>query len=498
MEQLMAEYALEPNFPKEVLLEADTQAERDPFQRGERRDLGELYIACIDPADARDHDDALSLESLPKGGHRLGVHIADVAQYVREGGLLDAEARHRGNSTYFQFDTLPMLPPRLSGDLCSLLQDEERPALSAFMDIDARGEIVKIEIFESRLKVSAQLSYEEADALLEKVGEEADRMRGLLNLATVLRNRRAEEGAIQFELPERIPILEDGEVMAFGHSTHLRSHVIVEECMLAANREVARFLISRQVETLHRIHEPPDPEEIIDLQTYLAKRGIKWQPASPVCSDDYRRLAKSVSDHPDREPLLFRMLRSMKRAAYSPIRLGHFGLAWKDYLHFTSPIRRYPDLLVHRQIKAVLRGKKPGANRNLEALGAQLSEIESRSMMAERESLRLEMVLWARRHVGEVFDAEVRGVFKGGLLVRLEPSGVESFLPASLLGNEWFEFEDDRGCLRGERSGKVYSAGNSLRLRITQANIFSRRINFLLEEDARRGEDGKESSGKES
>ncbi len=494
MEQLLGEYGLAGSFPEEVLREADTQAERDPFLRGDRRDLSGLYVVCIDPADARDHDDALSLEVLEGGGHRLGVHIADVAQYVQAGGVLDREARRRGNSTYFHLDTVPMLPPRLSGDLCSLLEDRPRPALSVFMDMDARGEIVSTEIVESRVQVSVGLSYEEADDLLEGEGKTADALRGLLSTAVILRTRRAEEGAIQFELPERVPMEVDGLVEGFGPARILRSHSIVEECMLAANREVARYLRKRRISTLHRVHEKPDKDDVLKLETLLEKRSISWDRHRAVKSEDYRRLARKISELPDREALLFKMLRSMKRAAYAPSPLGHFGLAWQDYLHFTSPIRRYADLLVHRQIKALLRNKKGREPRDLEALGAELTELESRSMEAEREGLRLEMVLWARQVLGETFEAEVQTVLSGGLIVRLEASGVESFLPAALLGDEWFDFEEEAERMRGERTGKIYETGSRLLLRIVDANLFTRRIHFLLEEDLDRGETRADSS----
>jgi len=497
MEHLLAEYGLEAAFPEAVLHEADTQAERDPFMRGERRDLSELNTVCIDPADARDHDDALSLDSLEGGGHRLGVHIADVAQYVQEGSPLDVEARRRGNSTYFYLDTIPMLPHRLSGDLCSLLEKKARPAMSVFMDFNARGEIQSTEIVESRVQVSASLSYERADELLEESGEIADDLRGLLSLSVLLRARRSEEGAIHFILPERVPQEVDGQVESFGPAKILRSHAIVEECMLAANRQVARFLREQKVKTLHRVHERPDEEDVQQLQAFLEKRGITWKRQGRIRSEDYRRLAASVSEHEDRVRLLFKMLRSMKRAAYGPKPLGHFGLAWEDYLHFTSPIRRYPELLVHRQIKAILRKKKGREPRDLETLGAELTEVESNSMAAEREGLRLEMSLWARRHLGESFDVEVQAVLAGGLIIKLPTVGVESFLPASLLGDEWFNYEEEHERLRGERTGKVYTPGDRMKVLLVDANLFTRRIHFLLEEDSDRGETIQESSSKE-
>ncbi|MBC8367266.1 VacB/RNase II family 3'-5' exoribonuclease [bacterium] len=497
MEHLLGEYGLDAAFPESVLMEADTQAERDPFMRGERRDLSDLRIICIDPADARDHDDALSLEALKDGGHRLGVHIADVAQYVHEGSPLDVEARRRGNSTYFYLDTIPMLPQRLSGDLCSLLENKARPAMTVFMNFDARGEIISTEIVESRVQVSASLSYERADELLEEPGEFADTLRGLLSLSVLLRARRSEEGAIHFILPERVPQEVDGQVESFGPNKFLRSHAIVEECMLAANREVARFLRERKVKTLHRVHERPNEEDVQQLQAFLEKRGITWKRRGPIRSEDYRRLAAKVSEHEDRERLLFKMLRSMKRAAYGPKPLGHFGLSWEDYLHFTSPIRRYPDLLVHRQIKAILRNKRGQEPRDLESLGVELTEVESNSMAAERDGLRLEMTLWARRHMGEIFDMEVQAVLAGGLIIRLPDSGVESFLPASLLGDEWFNYEEEHERLRGERTGKVYASGDRMKVLLVDANLFTRRIHFLLEEHSDRGETVQESPPKE-
>jgi len=508
MAALLAEYGLERAFPPAAEAEAQRRAVADPGQAAGRRRLAGLTVLCIDPADARDHDDAISLEPREGGGWRLGVHIADVAEFVPVDGALDREARRRGNSTYFYLDTIPMLPPLLSGEQCSLLPGRDRAALSLFLELDAQGEPLALEAVESCLRVSHGLSYEEAEAALAGAspGEPAASLRAMQALAGRLAAARAAGGALQFELPEIRPLDRGEGVEAFRPVPVLRSHHIVEEFMLAANHAVGRLLRERGRPALYRVHPPPMAEDLAELLLALQHRRVNWRPGHPPRSADYQRLAALIAERPDREQLLMKMLRSLAKAAYSLHDQGHFGLAWWDYLHFTSPIRRYPDLTVHRELKALLveapggeralrhpfgaapprkrtTGLAPARRRALEAMASELSDCELNSLKAEREGLRLEMVLWARQRLGETFAAELLAVTPTGIVLRLPAAGVEGFLPAALLGREYYAYDADRETLRGEHTGRVFAAGQALRVRLVEANLFSRRLQFLLEDE---------------
>lgn len=508
MAALLAEYGLERAFPPAAAAEAERRAAQEPAGAEGRRALAGLTVLCIDPADARDHDDAISLEPRAGGGWRLGVHIADVAEFVPLDGALDREARRRGNSTYFYLDTIPMLPHALSGEQCSLLPGQDRAALSLFLELDATGELLALEAVESCLRVSHGLSYEEAEAALAAgaPGEPAASLRAMLALAERLGAARAAGGALQFELPEIRPLDRGEGVEAFRPVPVLRSHHIVEEFMLAANHAIGRLLRERGRPAIYRVHPPPAAEDLAELLLALQHRKVNWRPAHQPQSADYQRLAALLAERPDREQLLMKMLRSLAKAAYSLHDQGHFGLAWWDYLHFTSPIRRYADLTVHRELKALLAaapggeralrhafgatpprkraaGLAPVRRRALEALARELSDCEVNSLKAERESLRLEMVLWARQRLGESFAAELLAVVPTGIVLRLPAAGVEGFLPAGLLGREYYAYDEERETLRGERTGRVFAAGQALSVRLVEANLFSRRLQFLLEDE---------------
>lgn len=506
MKELYAEFGLEAVFPPAVEREARASADAAPAEEPGREAQGGLRVLCIDPADARDHDDAISLEPLPGGGWRLGVHIADVSAFVAEGGALDREARRRGNSTYFYLDTVPMLPPLLSGQACSLSEGEDRAAMSVFMDLDADTAVRRVRVVRSRLRVTHAMSYEDAEAALLAPGnaEPAATLRAMDALASRLAAARAEGGALQFELPEIRPRDRGEGVEAFAPVPVLRSHHIVEEFMLAANHAVGRLLRERGRPALYRVHPPPSPDDVSALVTTLQHRRVAWRPGRVVRSADFQRLAQLLADRPDRQVLLMKLLRAMAKAVYAERDDGHFGLAWRDYLHFTSPIRRYADLEVHRTLKALMdetRGhalehdfapetRRPSAviprgarGRSMAELAGWLSDCELNSLRAERESLRLEMVLWARQRLGESFEAELAAVFPTGLLLRLPESGVEGFLPAQFLGREYFVYDEEREELRGEHSGLRFREGDRLPVRLVDANLYTRRLQFLLERD---------------
>ncbi len=515
LSELISEYDLRTRFPEAVLAECESVAKRQPAADDERVDLAGLEILCIDPVDARDHDDAISLENLPDGIRRLGVHIADVAEFVDAGSALDREARRRGNSTYFYLDTLPMLPPLLSGQICSLQEGEPRAALSLFIDFDSKGRPGAIELCETRLLVSRSLSYEEAETYLSTHDAEGvtTALGAMRELSRQLAGHRNAGGALQFDLPETRPVDKGDGVESFAPVPKLDSHGIVEEFMLAANQAVGRLSRRRGLPHLNRVHDAPDPEDVEELDAYLSHRKVGWRPGRPVSNGDYQRLTRSLDKHPQRERLLYRMLRSFQKAVYEAEDGGHFGLAWRDYLHFTSPIRRYADLQLHRSLKDLLaiesrragmQGRRtlrlePGGEsgparhrpmpRALVQLARHLSDREINSLRAERDAMRLEMVLWARQHLGESFEARVLSVFPTGLLLRLPASGVDGFMPAQFLGEEWFHHDEERDVLRGERTGKVFAEDDRLQVRLAGASLFTRRIQFFLEDIANEDDD---------
>ena len=530
MQNLLAEFGLSPDFTQAQLAESRRVAALDPLSGPGRVDYTEIPLLTIDPEDARDHDDAIWLELLPGGIRRLGVHIADVAAFVVEGEPLDREAFARGCSTYFFRDTIPMLPPLLSGEICSLREGENRAAVSVTMDFDAAGALRETRYAESIVRIHEGLSYEKAEELLDDESSALGaKLREMQTLADTLRLGRAEQGALQFELPETVPADGGEGVEGFVSAPLLRSNRIVEEFMLAANRAVGFLLREKGVPHLYRVHEPPAQEGVEELSEHLSGRSVHWSPAARPDSRAFQSLAASLSRRPDSDRLLMRMLRAMSKAEYAVKDAGHFGLAWTDYVHFTSPIRRYADLHTHRLVKELIAGElgglrggprlllrkggapdpavrarkdrsdygylfdeRGGKRRGLGELAAAINERELVSLKAERESLKLEMTLWARRHMGEEFAAKIVEVMPTGLLIRLTDVGLESYLPAGLLGREYFVYDEMRAELRGERSGRSFGLDRELQVRIAGANLFTRRIQFLLEEDSNSYDTGRQ------
>ncbi|MCP4548350.1 MAG: RNB domain-containing ribonuclease [bacterium] len=526
VEGICEEFELPSPFTRAVLREAGRVAEMDVTGKAGRLDLSHLTTITIDPADARDHDDAVSLELLPDGTRRLGVHIADVAEYVREGTALDREAFLRGNSTYFYLDTIPMLPEILSGAMCSLNDRDLRPAVSVLIDYDRQGRVLKTTFAETLVVVDRGLSYVEAERVLSGGDDDLAGLLGeMAKLANELIRRRRDDGSLHFELPEIVPIDHGDGVEAFRPSPILESHRLVEEFMLAANHEVGRLLRDQGVPHLVRVHEPPDPDDVEELVLQMMRQKVNWRPSGQISSHDYQQLAVQIMKREGSGRLLFKLLRSMKKACYSVPDHGHFGLGWFNYLHFTSPIRRYADLMVHRLLKDLIsaravddggirslthspggteRIRKPAKDRRdyselfrhggrhrrrgLRDVASAINEREILSLKAEREALKLEMVLWARNHMGESCAAVVLEVLPTGLVLQLPESGVEGYIPAQYLGDEYFAWREEREELRGERTGKVFAAQMKLVVRIVNANLFSRRTQFLLEEDGQANE----------
>ena len=463
----------------------DAVTERD--RRG-RQDIRELPLVTIDGETARDFDDAVYCETAEAGGFRLVVAIADVSHYVRHGDALDREARERGNSVYFPRRVIPMLPERLSNGLCSINPGVERLCVVCDMAIGASGGIESYRFAPAVMRSHARLTYTEvADILAKPRGEAARRHRGLVphlrelyELYKVLARARERRGAIDFETVETELIFDDqGKIERILAVARNDAHRVIEECMLAANVCASDFLREHDHPMLYRVHEGPTPEKLAALHEFLKGFGLHLTGGATPRAIDYARLLKRVKDRPDVQLLQTVMLRSLRQAVYSPENVGHFGLAYESYTHFTSPIRRYPDLLVHRAIKAVLAHRRhdPG---NWRELGEICSKTERRADEATRDVVSWLKCYYMRDKVGEIFDGSVSGVAAFGAFVALDGVYVEGLIHVSELGNDYFHFDAAKHQLLGERTSRRFRLGDRVRVKIARVDLDSSRIDFVL------------------
>jgi ribonuclease R len=453
-----------------------------------RTDLRELPLVTIDGENARDFDDAVYCEEGKAGGFRLVVAIADVSHYVKHGDALDREARERGNSVYFPRRVIPMLPERLSNDLCSIKPEVERLCVVCDMEIDAAGEIRSYRFAPAMMRSHARLTYTKvARVLAEPRGEEARRLgtlsphlQNLYRLYRVLARARVRRGAIDFETIESELLFDDqGKIERIVAVARNDAHRVIEECMLAANVCASDFLRRHDHPMLYRIHEGPTPEKLAALHEFLKGFGLSLSGGKDPHAKDYAKLLTRIKERPDAQLLQTVMLRSLRQAVYSPDNVGHFGLAYESYTHFTSPIRRYPDLLVHRAIKAVLAGKRyePG---NWHELGELCSMTERRADDATRDVVAWLKCYFMQDKVGRTFAGTVSGVAAFGAFVALDDIYVEGLVHVSDLGNDYFHFDAAKHVLLGERTGKRFRLGDRLRVRVARVDLDSTRIDFVL------------------
>jgi ribonuclease R len=481
-------------FPDEVRADAEAIPERVlPEDRRGRRDLTDLRLVTIDGADARDFDDAVFVERLPpgkgRGAFRLVVAIADVAHYVRPGSALDGEALRRGTSVYFPALVLPMLPERLSNGICSLNPQVDRLCMVADLRIDDRGETVASELYQAVMRSAARCTYEEVAASLsgERVaGKEHLRhdfaLMGELQLR--LGAMRARRGAIDFDLPEAKVVLDEaGGVTGIEKRPRNRAHRVVEEFMLAANEAVARHFGARQLPTIYRVHGTPDDEKLDAFRTLAAAHGFRV-PEGPLSPLALNALLHRLAGHAQQRALNQLLLRAMMQAVYSPENVGHFGLAAEHYLHFTSPIRRYPDLMVHRLLKEQwgeggLPGRMP--ERDLEEIALLCSERERAAMQAEREVNAYYAALLMKEHVGERFPGVVASVVDFGLFVELGPWFVEGLVKAEDLG-PGFALDARLHALVQRTTGRAFRIGDAVEVEVAAASPARRQIDLALVE----------------
>jgi ribonuclease R len=478
------------DFPPEVEREAERLRARGirPEDLADRQDLRGQLIFTIDPADAKDHDDALSVRKGEDGLWEVGVHIADVSNYVEEGGVIDQEAFRRGTSVYMVDRVISMLPEALSNDLCSLRPHEDRLALSLIIRLDADAEVRGHEVTRSVIRSAHRLSYEDAQAVLNgeaSVSEEADEaLRALLRLSLKLRARRVSRGSIDFDLPEaRVVLNTAGEPTDIQRVLRFEAHRLVEDFMILANEVVDRDAARRKLPFIHRVHEPPDPSRVEQLRTFLGGLGVRI-PETPSPKDVQKAIAQ-FEDRPEENLVSTVLLRSMKQARYSEKPLGHFGLATNHYTHFTSPIRRYSDLVVHRLLtRAVIAGDRLEEELRTEYLPAaarHTSQRERVAVDAERDSIDLKKVEFMTRHVGELFDGTVSGVTSFGLFVLLDAYFVEGLIHMSSLEDDYYVFLEDQFALVGEHRRRRFRLGDRLRVRVESVDMERRRVDFALD-----------------
>jgi ribonuclease R len=450
-------------------------------------------LVTIDGADARDFDDAVYAEPKRGGGWRLVVAIADVSHYVRLGNALDKEAYERSTSTYFPGFVVPMLPETLSNGICSLNPKVDRLCMVCDMQVDADGAVTKAKFYDAVMLSHARLTYDkvwqvvglnDADARHE-VADVLPQLEHLHALYKAMAAQRKRRGAIDFETPEvKFRLDQRGEVEALGATQRNDAHKLIEECMIAANVQAALFLSKKKIPALFRAHEPPPVEKYEDLQQFLREFKLRMPPVEEVTPGDFADVLRMVHDRPERELIQSVLLRSQSMAAYQPDNRGHFGLALEAYAHFTSPIRRYPDLLVHRAIRYALTNGKPAdysySPAEMAAMAVHCSQRERRAEEAERDVDERFKCAWMAKHVGEEFDGVVTGVTSFGLFVELEESKVSGLVHISQLSNDYYHFDPARHLLKGERTGSQFRLGDHVRVQVLRASLEDRKIDFRL------------------
>jgi ribonuclease R len=483
MTSLIAVHAhgLPDRFPEAVLAEAASAKEPDLKRR---EDLRHLPLITIDPSDARDHDDAVFAEADPspknRGGWVVIVAIADVASYVRPGSALDKEARKRGNSIYFPDRVVPMLPERISNDRCSLVADEPRPCLAVRMVFDKHGRKLGHRFFRAVMRSAASLTYEQAQAAIDGRADETTApllgtvLRPLWGAYASLNLARTERGPLELDLPERKILLDDrGRVRGVATPPRLDAHRLIEEFMIAANVAAAETLEAKRSPLIYRAHDNPSKEKLASLGEFLATIGIKLPKAGTLKPAHFNRVLADTRATPTAELVAEVVLRSQAQAEYSVGNFGHFGLNLRRYAHFTSPIRRYADLIVHRALARALGMGNDGLTDaemgELDEIAGHISEMERRAMAAERETADRLIAAYLADRIGATFKARVSGLVRTGLFVRLIETGADGFVPASSIGHEYFVHDEVRHALVGEDTGLAYRLGDPVDVRLVEA-----------------------------
>src|SRR3954447_16149092 len=500
-------HGLRHEFAQEAIDEAH-RVSKQPL--GEREDLTHLPIVAIDPEDARDHDDAIWADADGEGGWTAMVAIADVSYYARPGSELDREARARGNSGYFPDRVVPMLPEELSADICSLKEGVDRAALAFHLKIGRDGELKSWRFTRAKICVAANIAYADAQAAMDAVAEETvdvaspvcfmppvegrvpqelveKALKPLWGCWRALFTARQKRDPLELDLPERRVMLDEkGRILSVAPRDRLDAHRLVEDFMIAANVAAARALEAKKAPVMYRVHEPPSREKLVALKDYLATFGVEFALGQVVKPGTLNRIIERLGDGEGREEIMEQLLRTQMQARYGPERLGHFGLALATYAHFTSPIRRYADLLVHRSLVDAYKlgdgGLPRGEDEKFEQIGEQISMLERRAMEAERDTIDRYVAAFLADQVGQLVQCRISGVQPFGFFATVENLGGDGLVFAKDLGQEYFRYDEASRALVGDETGDVYRVGQRLTLRLAEANPVSGSLRFELPE----------------
>lgn len=493
MNAILAEFGLPYKYPEKVETAANkipddiTQEEID-----KREDFRKITTFTIDPRDAKDFDDALSIRQLKNGRWEIGVHIADVTHYVQEGDIIDKEGENRATSIYLVDRTIPMLPERLSNGLCSLRPNEEKLCYSAIFEMDDDANIKKYRIGRTVINSDRRFTYEEAQDIIETgKGDFNEEVLKLNDLAKKLRDKRFDNGAIAFDRHEvRFEIDENGKPLSVYFKYAKESNKLIEEFMLLANKTVAEFVgkvpQNKTAKTfVYRIHDLPNADKMENLSEFIRRFGykIKVDGTKTNVSKSINHLLDEVSGTPEENLISTIAIRAMAKAVYSTVNIGHYGLAFEYYTHFTSPIRRYPDMMVHRLLTRYLNGGRSVSKQLYEGKCKHSSDMEQLAASAERASIKYKQVEYMSDKLGQVFDAVISGITEWGLYAEINENKCEGMIPIRDLDDDYYEFDEKNYCLRGRRNKRTYSLGDPLKIKVARANLERKQLDFALVEE---------------
>ena len=490
MHAILAEYGLPYTYPQAVEAAAEKiSAEITEEDYAEREDMRDVVTFTIDPKDAKDFDDALSIRQLKPGLWEVGVHIADVSHYVKEGSIIDKEAVKRATSVYLVDRTIPMLPERLCNFICSLRPDEEKLAYSVIFEMNEKAEVKDYRIRHTVIKSNRRFTYEEAQQTIETgQGEYKEEILELNRLAQILRERRLTAGAINFDRCEvKFEIDENGKPLSVYFKESKEANKLIEEFMLLANRTVAEYIgkvpKNKKPKVFpYRIHDLPDPDKLDNLSQFIARFGYKIRTGGSKVevSKSINRLLNDIEGKKEQNLIETVSLRAMQKARYSIYNIGHYGLAFDFYTHFTSPIRRYPDLMVHRLLTRYLAGGRTAQADKYENLCEHSSAMEQTAASAERASIKYKQVEFMSERIGVVYDGVVSGVTEWGLYVEVNENKCEGMIPMRDLGDDFYEFDEKNYCLIGRRHHQKFSLGDPLKIKVARANLEKKQLDFVL------------------
>lgn len=487
MNSILAEHEFPLEFPKAAEDEARRiNAEISADEIKKRLDYRDVWTCTIDPEDAKDFDDALSLKKVGENKWEVGVHIADVSHFVIPGSPIDKEAYERGTSIYLVDRTIPMLPEKLSNNVCSLRPDEEKLCYAAIFTVNEKTEIIKEQFAKTVIKSSRRYNYEEVQKIIEGAeGDYKDELLILHKLATNLRNERFKKGAINFKSQDvRFKLDEKGKPLGVILKEQKEANWLIEEFMLLANKQVARFIASDKQNGeakafVYRVHDEPNPDKIANFSQFLQKLGYRFQTGSrKSITASFNSLFNEIFGKGEENMIETIAIRTMARAEYSTHNIGHYGLAFQYYTHFTSPIRRYPDLMVHRLLTRYLDGKPSANKEEFEEYCVHSSEMERRAQEAERASVKYKQAEYLLDKIGQVFDGKISGVSKWGLFVELDESKSEGLIPMRQLNDDYYYHDDENYRIIGQRFGRTFRLGDAIRVKIRKIDLQKKQIDF--------------------